>query len=165
MAIRNANVAIEVGASQAGSIGIATPAYTPKIAINDVFDNGNDAELKLDIVGSALLTMTGSEVTLDLRGGGLVDANNEAVNPAEGDVIAVQMPAENVGDVDVDTTLTNGWTDAFDGTFHLPPKGYAVIGCVTGWVITAGTGDLIGFTGASGDKAKVLLLGRSVPLA
>lgn len=164
MAIRGASVSITIEGSQSGAIGIATPLYNPKFNFYAAFTSGNDSADKLDLIGSGIVTLTGGNDDLDIAGGGLVDADNNPVTPAEGDVLVIFDDGTNQATFTFDTTLVNGWQGFFNGVGTVFLGGFAAFGCKHGPGVTAGTADLIRFVGTAGDKARVLLLGRTVAL-
>jgi hypothetical protein len=94
------------------------------------------------------LGVSGSE-DLDLAGG-LVNRKGKTVTLTKLKGLAVRAPADNVGNVTLRTSHTNGMTSLLSGDLVLKP----------GWAVTAGTGDLIRVLAAEDDTYEIALWGE-----
>lgn len=102
---------------------------------------------------SRTLSASASE-NLDLAGGGLVDAFGAALTFARVKLIFVKAAAGNTNNVVLSRPASNGvpFLDAAADAHSIAPGGGILLfrPDATGWVVTAGTGDLITLANSAG---------------
>ncbi len=160
----NANIRAAISATYSGT-GLA-PASATLTAQADIGITSGTGNYQADLMYAATRTLaTGATDNLDLSGV-LTDPLGTVIAAVEIVAILIRAAAGNT------TILTVGnGTNPFVGPFGagaqtvaVPPGGaFQAVNPQAGWAVTAGTGDILRITNASGASATydIVILGRS----
>ncbi len=159
MSLQSSQVGISLKHKNSQVADFRTPVDEVNLAISQIFAAGTASE-KADLVfGPDQRTLAGGATeSLDLIGGGLVDAFGTAL-------AFVKVRALVIQNLSATKILTIGndanplvFLGAGASTVILPPKGMlALVNPMTGWTVTAGTGDKIKIANDAGDPADYLI--------
>lgn len=158
------NIAASISAALTGQADFDTPGYKPAVARGIALSN-----TQADLVFADERTLAASATeNLDLAGT-LQNAFGQTITFARVKAIIITAPAANPGDILVGGAGSNaflGPLNANTSSVAIRPGGVALFACndITGWPVTAGTGDLLKVTNGSGAGAgtyDIMIVGLS----
>lgn len=160
-------ISTKIDADYTGSNDLGTPSFPLNYNLNVSMATGTAAN-KADLLFSDQRTLAASATEdLDLAGG-LTDPLGATLTFVKIKAIIISAASGNTNDVEVKPATTNGFTGPFNAaadTLIIPAGGsIALIAPVSGWTVTAGTGDLLTITnGSSGTSVTydIILIGTS----
>jgi hypothetical protein len=152
----------QVGANDIGSI-----TFDINKQYKDSLDSGTGSS-QADLVFADTRTLTASATEdLDLAGT-LIDALGDTLTFVKVKAIYIKAADANTNNVEITPASSNGFLGPFNAAadqVDLPPGGSLnVTAPVSGWTVTAGTGDLITITNSSsgtGVTYDVIIIGTS----
>ena len=156
-----------VTADYQGSNDLGTPKFPLNYNINSALATGTGAS-QADLLFSDQRTLSASGTEdLDLAGS-LTDPLGATLTFVKIKAIIIKAASGNTNDVEVKPATSNGFTGPFNDasdTLVIPAGGMiALTAPVSGWAVTAGTGDLLTITnGSSGTSVTydIILIGTS----
>jgi hypothetical protein len=161
------NILLKVGALLEGSNDLGSPVFPLNYNPNFNLATGTGAS-QADLLFSDTRTL-GASATEDLDlAGSLVDPLGATLTFVTIKGIIIKAASANTNDVEVKPAAANGFIGPFNAaadTLIIPPGGMIVLMApVSGWAVTAGTGDLLTITnGAAGTGVDydIILIGAS----
>lgn len=168
MSLGNTSVQVNVSSSHIKSLDLGDATFPISLAATISLLNGTGAG-QADLIFTDTRTVSASPNTesLDLAGS-LTDAYGTTMTFARIKAIIVSAASANAANINVVRPASNGvplFLAASDG-ISVRPGGFFAWGCsdATGVAVTAGTGDLIAFTGSTGTAAftyTIVIIGAS----
>lgn len=135
-----------------------TETYTKSLATGTGSGNADQAVCDTRTLGS------GANEDLDLAGG--ISRGGYAYTFTKIKAIMIEASTANTTNVDIKTAAANGWAGPFadpSDIIEIPPGGvFLMTEPLTGWTVTAGTGDLLNIAdgGAAGVTYTITLVGE-----
>ena len=163
---KSGTVSSGASATVSASIAGSTQDVNLSVSAGVTFQAGTGAN-QANKVARGTLVPGGSDIDIDLSGGTQLRSGDDGAVAAHTfsaiKVLVARAASGNAADIDLNTTLANGWGEAFSGTIPLAP-GAAVTLCnpsAAGWAVTAGTADLLRVSGTTTDSVDIEIIGLS----
>lgn len=160
-------ITTRINATQESTNDFGTPNFP--MAFNEVVTLANGtSSSQADLIFSDQRTLTASSTEdLDLAGG-LTDAFGNSLTFVKIKAILIKAASGNTNNVEVTPAAANGFTGPFadaSDQLDIPPGGLVLLTApVSGWTVTASTGDLLTITNSGAGTSvtyDVIIVGTS----
>jgi hypothetical protein len=147
---------MQIDATRDPMVGGAVPTFSKGKTFDINLVDGTGSGQASRVFASTRTLASGANEDIDLAGV-LTDVFGNALTFATVKAIVIRAAAENTTTLTVGPAATNGFVGPFGAAAHtvqVRPGGALVFAAPqTGWTVTAGTGDLLRITNASGASA------------
>jgi len=158
---------VAINATLEGSNDLGTPSFPLSVSNRDDIANGTGLS-QADLIFSDQRTISASgNEDLDLAGS-LTDPLGSTLTFATVKAIYVRASSDNTNNVEVKPAASNGFDGPFadaSDTLAIPPGGTLLLTApVSGWSVTAGTGDLLNIANSgagTGVTYDIVIIGTS----
>lgn len=164
----SASIAVDIKAQQIGTADLGTPRAPANLSALLQFIPGTDTTSKADLLFADERTLAASATeNLDMAGV-LTTGLGATITAAEVVAIYIEADPTNVNDVIVGGAASNAFVGPLSGTtpaLSVAPGDFHLLTCKRGWLVTAGTGDILKATnGAAGTPVSysIVVIGRTV---